>query len=78
MPLYFFDYKDDAGDDRDSEGSSLPSLEKACALAVGLLPDMASYSFRRCGHHEFSITVRDDTGRALYRATLSFRGEMLE
>ncbi len=76
MPLFYLDYKDDDGNHRDDEGSDLPSFEKARDLAIGLLPDISS--FRRDGHREFSTTVRDKDGKSLYRATMTFRGEVVD
>ena len=78
MPLFYFDCTDDDGHHRDNEGSDLPSFEKARDLALGLLPDISRASLRSRERRKFSVTVRDHTGKTIYRATMTVRAKVLD
>ena len=77
MPYYFIDFQD--GDDlqRDRDGHEMESFERARAEAVALLPQVAKDELPDGEHRTFAVTLRDEKGVAVYRATLTFRGERL-
>ena len=75
VPLFYFDYTDDDGFYRDNEGSDLLNFKKARDLAISILPDISNARFRRRERREFSVTVRDDTGKTIYRATMTVQGK---
>ncbi len=78
MPLFYLDYTDDDGHHRDNEGSDLPSFEKAHDLALGKLHAISTASLRSRERREFSVAVRDHTGKTIYRATMTVRAKVLD
>ena len=77
MPRFFIDFQDGDTLHSDDEGSSLLAFEQARDEAVGLLPQIARDQLPDGEYREFVATVRDKNGVALYRASLTFRGEHL-
>lgn len=71
MPHFFFDTYDGETAISDDQGLALPSLEVALAEAVRALPDMARDALPYGDQRDFSVAVRDVSGRALYKVTLS-------
>ena len=77
MPRYFFDTHDGERQLRDEEGSKLLGLQEACDEAIRLLPGIARDVLPGGDRRDFVSTVRDERGRLVFRATLSFRAEWL-
>ncbi len=76
MPRYFFDSRDNGHVMRDEEGLELDGFEAVKLAATCGLGDWARDAIPGAGGGELSIDVRDDTGRQVLRAALSFRIEM--
>ena len=77
MPKYFVDFQDGDVLHPDEEGSDLFGFEEAREEAIALLPQVARDKLPDGEHREFIATVRDESGVALYRASLIFHGERL-
>ena len=77
MPKFFVDFQDEGTVHRDDEGSELADFEQARNEAIGMLPQIAKDELPNGEHREFVATIRDHTGVAIYRATLTFHGEWL-
>src|SRR4051794_13534329 len=77
VPRYFFDFEDNGRLAVDEEGSDLDSIEQARSEAAGFLPAIAKDELPDGEDRVFVTTVRDEAGHALYRATLTYRGEWL-
>ncbi len=78
MPRWFFDLHDDNKIHIDDEGSDLADLEEACKEARRFLPDIARYEIPKDGDKRaFVVLVRDEEGKAVYSATLTYAGVRL-
>jgi len=77
MPRYFFDTMDDGLLTADTTGVVLPDRETARREAIRSLPYMAMDSLPDGSSREFSVEVRDEAGRSLFIAELSFRSRWL-
>ena len=74
MPRYFFDTHN-GGFCRDDVGTDCADFEAARAEAMRALPEIAHYAIPADGDNQaYSVTVRDEGGRAVYTATLTFAG----
>jgi hypothetical protein len=73
MTRFFFDTDDSGKRMRDEEGTQLASLEEARAEALTTLAGIAKDELPDGDHRDFSITIRDETGREYLTATLSLR-----
>jgi hypothetical protein len=75
MSLYFFDVTDDGDESRspDSIGTEHPSKECIPAEAADLLANIAWDLLPDGTHRTFSVSVRDDEGRVIFKATLSLQ-----
>jgi hypothetical protein len=71
MPRYYFDTHDDDRFVPDNEGVELDGVEEAKTEAVTALPDMASDALPCGDRRDFVITVRDEGGHQVMKATLS-------
>lgn len=71
MPIYHFEISDNGRISRDMEGYELLGPQQARDEAVGVLPDLARDELPDGDEHVFEATVRDATGRAIFRARLS-------
>ncbi|MGU3358901.1 DUF6894 family protein [Methylobacterium sp. M6A4_1b] len=77
MPRFFFDVTDTSSM-RDEEGMEFPGPSEAVEEAKKFLPLVASEEAPGGGDiQRFSLTVRDETGRAIYSAVVSFTGTWL-
>lgn len=78
MPRYFFDI-DDTGQQmlHDDEGSELPGADQARLEALAVLPDLARDELPDGDRRAFTVVVRDDNGRSIFRATLSLHAEWM-
>ena len=71
MPLYFFDFQD--GDDvtKDDEGIELSSFKVARDDAMDFVTASAKDACLVVEGRVFVVTVRDESGVAVFRATLT-------
>jgi hypothetical protein len=72
MARYYFD-EGAAGPDQ--VGLELDGPDQARGEAVKALPDMARDVLPDGDHLRLSVTVRDETGRVFFRASLTLRCE---
>jgi hypothetical protein len=77
MSRYFFDTFDDGAWIRDTEGTEFADREAARYEAIKTLPYIALDALPDGPTREFAVEVRDEGGRRLFRAELSFRSEWL-
>ena len=75
MPRYFIDSDDGEIQGRDEEGSDLPDLLAARNEAVIALPEIAKGKLLNCDSRTFSTSVRDETGKVLFKAKLALTTE---
>ena len=78
MTLFFFDVDDGERRTVDDQGTEFPGLKEARDGAIRALPDVARDLLPDGDRRDFTVTVKDADGRALFRASLSFRGEWLD
>lgn len=74
MPRYFFDVRDGGGFHPDEFGDEFDSFEDARQQCQALLPDIARDELPDGERLDLSCDVRDDAGRVVYRAELTYRG----
>ena len=73
MTRYFFDLRDGDEFSPDDEGTELDGVEAARAEVIRAFPAIAAQRIRDNRERaEFEMTVRDDGGREVMRANLSF------
>ncbi|MBI1181430.1 MAG: hypothetical protein GC201_12815 [Alphaproteobacteria bacterium] len=77
MPRYFFDIDDGESSTEDDEGLMLDDREQARLYAIGALPTIAEEVLPDGERRTFVIVVRDETRRAIFRASLSFLSEWI-
>jgi hypothetical protein len=77
MPRFYFDTTDTGQATLDDEGLDLSTIEEARHMALRALADLANDELPNVDRRDFTITVRDDTGKALLTAILSLRLEWL-
>ncbi len=77
MPRFYFDTDNGGSAIRDDEGIECENLEAAVDEAAKVLPDMARDVLPDGDRRAFVVTVRDESGKAVYRFTLSLLGERL-
>jgi hypothetical protein len=77
MPRFYFDTADTGQTTLDDEGLDLSTIEEARHMALRALADLAKDELPNVERRDFTITVRDDTGKALLAAILSLRLEWL-
>ncbi|WP_336489798.1 DUF6894 family protein [Methylobacterium nigriterrae] len=74
MPRYFFDIQD-GGPRYDDQGTECATLEDVRKAAMRVLPDIAREQVPQDGDRRtFTVVARDESGNAVYTATLSFAG----
>jgi hypothetical protein len=78
VPRYFFDTIDNDQRTTDEAGLDLTDREAMRRVAVETLPHMALDALPDGAVHEFAVEVRDEAGRPVFRAALSFRSEWLD
>jgi hypothetical protein len=78
MRRYFFDLHNGDGPIRDDTGIQLPSRQSVAMEVSRILLEVASDELPYQARTIVSITVRDDTGRAISVASLTFNNEWLE
>ena len=72
MPRFYIDTSDQQYFMRDLEGHDFEDIEAAKNAAVDALPDMARDDLPDGDSRTFIAVVRDETGRTLVQATMSF------
>jgi hypothetical protein len=77
MPCYFFDIDNGEQHARDDEGLEFADQKAARDNAVSALPDIPRDAMPDGSQRDFAVTMRDQSGTAIFRATLSFRTEWL-
>ncbi|RWE78236.1 hypothetical protein [Mesorhizobium sp.] len=78
MPKYFFDFSDTGESSPDEAGTELASFEAAKAEAVRSLMEMTAEVPLGGTHRELTMTVRDESGRNLARAVITFEVRVLD
>jgi hypothetical protein len=74
MARYYFDVHD-GGPRFDDTGTELAELENVREQAKRLLPDIAREEIPREGDQRtFTVLVKDEGGKPVYSATLTFAG----
>ena len=78
VPRYFFDIDD--GDRRtlDDQGFDLPGLRETRDEAIRVLPDIARDVLPNGDHRSFIVTVREEGGLPIFKATLSLVAEWVQ
>ena len=76
MPRYFFDVTD-GREHVDEDGLEFRDLHQASREALRSLPEIAAGYATPRDSGEIAITVRDESGAAIYRASMSIRSELL-
>ncbi|WP_162560896.1 DUF6894 family protein [Methylobacterium durans] len=74
---FFFDFADGNRCVRDSEGTECESAQDARVEAMRALTAIARDDVLQDDLLDYMVSVRDDDGRLIYRATLSLAGEWL-
>jgi hypothetical protein len=77
MPRFFFDIDDGDRTYRDDEGLDFPNAEAARDNAVSALPDIARDAMPDGERRDFLVTMRDESGTPIFRASLTLRTEWL-
>jgi hypothetical protein len=75
MPRYFFDIADGDESGTDGEGLEFLNLEAARANALAALGEIARDELPDGDRRDFGISIRDDGGKVLLKATLVLRVE---
>ena len=78
MPRFYFDFVDGRETGEDAEGIDLPDLTAARESALETLGEIAKDELPDGDHREFAITIREEGGKPLIRATLSLQVERLD
>ena len=75
MPRYFFDVVDGLRSTPDPQGTEFANLEAAREEALATLGEIAKDELPDGDHRDFQISIRDDSGTVLLKATLALRVE---
>ncbi|RWB72401.1 MAG: hypothetical protein EOQ50_19390 [Mesorhizobium sp.] len=78
MPTYFLDFDDTGQSFADNAGAEFGDLEVAKAEAVRSLMEMTAQVPPGGTHRELRITVRDESGRNLIQAIITFEVRILD
>ena len=78
MSRYFFDIDDGEQTITDRIGIELPNRKAVRDAATGVLPDIARDELPDGEHRDFICSVRDETGKVIYRAKLSLEAGWLD
>src|SRR5689334_11484520 len=76
LPRYFFDLIGHDGALRDDLGQTFSCAEDARPAALRLLPEVAAHepAFAGIDLYSLQVSIRDESGRAVYAATLGVTG----
>jgi bifunctional DNase/RNase len=75
MARFFVDSDDGSSAIVDDEGFDLADADAARKAARHALHDMARDYSEQVGRRLFTVLVRDEAGKSIYRASLIFEGE---
>ena len=78
MPRYFFDFQDGDSVINDDEGIELSSFKVARDDAIEFVIETAKDARLVVESRVFAVTVRDESGAALFRTTLTIGAECLD
>lgn len=70
MPLYFFDVENQDILSEDDVGIECQSRNELRNIAIKALTEIANSAFPDGDHHIITVTVRDETGKPIFRASL--------
>ena len=75
MAIYFFDTFENGEPIRDDTGLECPSREQVRIEAMKALPSIAKEEIPKDGDRQaYTVLVRDEGGRSVYSATLTYAG----
>ncbi len=77
MPRFFFDIRVGSAVSVDSEGQEMDSPEAARVEAMAVLPELIRGLPSDGDEQSFASIVRDESGAAIYEATLKLRCDRL-
>ncbi|MGE0668008.1 MAG: hypothetical protein AB7O49_15740 [Sphingomonadales bacterium] len=77
MARYYFDIDDGDVATEDDDGTELQDLAEARHHAIAVLPNLARDVLPNGDRREFKVTLRDASGRRVFRASLMFRADWL-
>lgn len=77
MPRFYFDTFDGDHSTTDSEGIDCPTMKNVQDCAVDALPDMAREMLPDGPNRLFRVSVRDDMGEMIFKATLELKSTWL-
>lgn len=75
MPRYFFDIADQGRGGSDTEGSVHAGPHEARQEAIATIAHMAKDELPDGNSHDFTASVRDESGKVFFKAALSLRAE---
>jgi len=75
MPLYYFDIHDGERFTRDETGLALSDGKAARDAAIEALPEIARHALLNGNQRKYTVSVKDERGLTLLRATLTFESE---
>ncbi|HEV7436258.1 MAG TPA: hypothetical protein VGO22_15515 [Pseudorhizobium sp.] len=78
MPLYFFDIQDPEKFDQDDIGIECETPETVREAAIEALPGLAKDLKLGVQHHWIAVIARDETGKSLFRASLTLDAGWLD
>jgi hypothetical protein len=78
MPRYYFDIDDGESLTEDDDGLLLADIEDVRKHAIAALPSLAEEVLPDGDRQRFSVTVRNERGVPIFRASLSLSSEWLE
>ncbi|MEF2554251.1 hypothetical protein VQ042_23480 [Aurantimonas sp. A2-1-M11] len=78
MPLYFFDIQDRYAFSEDDVGVECETREKVRDTAFEALPGLANSALSHGDHHTITVTVRDEAGTNVLRASLKMDADWLD
>lgn len=78
MPRFFFDTNDGRATDVDDEGVELPDHQSAKDAAKSILASTIGERLPNGDHIGLQVTVRDESGRRIYLASLKLDGSELD
>jgi hypothetical protein len=78
MPLYYFDIHDGERLTRDEIGLALSDGRAARDAAIEALPEIARHALLNVNQRKYTVTVRNERGRTVVRATLTFKSEWVD
>jgi hypothetical protein len=77
MPRYYFDIDDGESLTEDDDGLLLTDIEDVRKHAIAALPSLAEEVLPDGDRQRFSVTVRDERGVPIFRASLVLSSEWL-